>query len=82
MDSMLMPKIGYQPSFPATKYRKNEDLYSAIERIIVGDLSLDQNSFYLKTELWILTNHPALNYPMKHGKIPVCLVIARNAGQR
>jgi hypothetical protein len=53
---LLMPKMGYQPSFPATKYRKKEDLYSAIERIIVGDLSLHQDSFYPETELPVLRN--------------------------
>ncbi len=59
-----MPRIGYQPSFPVTKYRKNEDLYSAIERIIVGDLSLDQNSFYPETELSILKNRKeSVHYP-------------------
>jgi hypothetical protein len=53
---LLMPKIGYEPSFPATKYRKNEDLYTALERIITEDLTLDQNSFYPETELPMLKN--------------------------
>ena len=48
---LLMPKIGYEPSFPATKYRKNEDLYTALSRIMTGDLNLDENSFFPETEL-------------------------------
>ena len=56
IEYLLMPKIGYQPSFPATKYRKNENLYIALERIIVGDLNLDQNSFFPETELPMLKN--------------------------
>ena len=53
---LLMPKIGAQPSFPATKYRKNEDLYTALDRIITEDLTLDQNSFFPETELPMLKN--------------------------
>jgi hypothetical protein len=53
---LMMPKIGYQPSFPATKYHKNEDLYTALERIITGDLSLGQDSFFPETELPMLKN--------------------------
>ena len=51
-----MRKIGYKPSFPATKYRKNEDLYTALERIITGDLTLDHNTFFPETELPMLKN--------------------------
>jgi len=53
---LLMPKVGYQLSFPATRYRNNEDLYTAFERIITCDLSLDQNSFFPETELPMLKN--------------------------
>jgi len=53
---LLMPKIGCQPSFPATKYRKNEDLYSALSRIMTGDLNLDEDSFFPETELPMLMN--------------------------
>jgi hypothetical protein len=53
---LLMPKIDYEPSFPATKFRPNEDLYSALGRIITGDLELDENSFYPEVELPMLKN--------------------------
>jgi hypothetical protein len=53
---LLMPKMGYQLSFPATKYRNNEDLYTALERIITGDLYLDQDSFFPEAELPMLKN--------------------------
>ncbi len=53
---LLMPKIGYQPSFPATKYRKNEDLYTALSRIMTGDLNFEENSFFPETELPMLKN--------------------------
>jgi hypothetical protein len=59
-----MPKIGYQISFPATKYRNNEDLYTALERIITGDLYLDQDSFFPETELPMLKNRKeSRHYP-------------------
>jgi len=64
IEYLLMPKIGHQPSFPATKYRKDEDLYAALERVIVGDLNLDQNSFYPEIELPMLKNRKmSRSYP-------------------
>jgi hypothetical protein len=53
---LLMPKMEYEPSFPATKFRNNEDLYNALVRIISGDLALDENSFFPETELPMLKN--------------------------
>ena len=53
---LLMPKIGYQPSFPATKFHPWEDLYSALFRIITVDLKLDESSFFPETELPMLRN--------------------------
>jgi len=61
---LLMPKVRYEPSFPATKYRKNEDLFTALERIMTGDLNLDKNSFYPETELPMLNNRKeSRSYP-------------------
>ena len=56
IEYLLMPKIAYKPSFPATKFRNNEDLYNALGRIITGDLNLDENAFYPETELPMLKN--------------------------
>jgi len=56
IEYLLMPKIEDEPSFPATKFRDNEDLYNALGRIITGDLSLDENSYYPETELPMLKN--------------------------
>jgi hypothetical protein len=53
---LLMSKIDYEPCFPATKFRPNEDLYSALGRIITGDLELDENSFFPEVELPMLKN--------------------------
>jgi len=53
---LLMPKMEYEPSLPATKFRNNEDLYNALARIITGDLSLGENSFFPETELPMLKN--------------------------
>src|SRR4030043_552074 len=64
VEYLLMPKIGYKPSFPATKFRNNEDLYKALERIITGDLNLDENAFYPETELPMLKNRKkSRHYP-------------------
>ena len=56
IEYLLMPKIEDEPSFPATKFRDNEDLYNALGRIITGDLSLDENSYYPETEMPMLKN--------------------------
>jgi hypothetical protein len=59
-----MPKIACKPSFPATKFRNNEDLYNALGRIITGDLNLDENAFYPETELPMLKNRKkSRHYP-------------------
>lgn len=61
---LLMPKIGYKPSFPATKYRNNEDLYNALSRIMTGDLGLNKNSFFPENELPMLKNRKkTIHYP-------------------
>jgi hypothetical protein len=51
-----MHKIGYEPSFPATKFRNDEDLYKALGRIITDDLDLDEDSFFPEVELPMLKN--------------------------
>jgi hypothetical protein len=56
IEYLLMPKMAYEPSFPATKFRSEEDLYNALSRIITGDLALDKNSFYPEVELPMLRN--------------------------
>jgi hypothetical protein len=53
---LLMSKIGFEPSFPATKFRSDEDLYNAMGRIITGDLGLDDNSFFPEVELPMMKN--------------------------
>jgi len=59
-----MPKIGYKPSFPATKYRNNEDLYNALSRIMTGNLGLSENSFFPETGLPMLKNRKkTIHYP-------------------
>jgi hypothetical protein len=64
VEYLLMPKIANKPSFPATKFRNNEDLYNALGRIITGDLNLDENSFFPETELPMLKNRKeSSNYP-------------------
>jgi hypothetical protein len=64
VEYLLMPKIAYKPSFPATKYRKDEDLYYALCRILIGDLNLDENSFFPEMELPMLKNRKKKqNYP-------------------
>ena len=56
IEYLLMPKIGFEPSFPATKFRDKEDLYSAMSRIISGDLGLNSDSFFPEVELPMLKN--------------------------
>ena len=56
IEYLLMPKGRNEPCFPATKFRPNEDLYSALGRIISGDLKLDEISFFPETELPMLKN--------------------------
>lgn len=64
IEYLLMPKIACKPSFPATKFRNNEDLYNALGRIITGDLNLDENAFYPETELPMLKNRKkSRHYP-------------------
>ncbi|MBG0860399.1 MAG: hypothetical protein IQL11_12920, partial [Bacteroidales bacterium] len=56
IEYLLMPKIGNLASFPATKFRQNEDLFTALNRIMTGDLGLPGNSFFPETELPMLKN--------------------------
>lgn len=81
-----MPKIGYKPSFPATKFRNNEDLYKALERIITGDLNLDENAFYPETELPMLKNRKkSRHYPgleKDYYLYPVEISLTDNAWQK
>jgi hypothetical protein len=56
IEYLLMPKINYEPSFPATKFRETEELYTSLERILNGDLGLDKHSFYPEVELPMLKN--------------------------
>jgi hypothetical protein len=64
IEYLLMPKIGYELSFPATKFRVNEDLYAALSRVCTGDLGLEGNSFFPETELPMLENHKeSRHYP-------------------
>ncbi len=64
IEYLLMPKKSNEPSFPATKLRKSEDLYNALERIFTGDLGLEEYSFFPETELPMLENHKeSMHYP-------------------
>lgn len=64
IEYLLMPKIGYQLSFPATKFRPSEDLYAALARIFTADLGLDEGTFFPETELPVLGNRKeSRHYP-------------------
>ncbi len=81
-----MPKIAYKPSFPATKFRNNEDLYNALGRIITGDLNLDENAFFPETELPMLKNRKkSRHYPgleKDYYLYPVEISLTDNAWQK
>jgi hypothetical protein len=64
VEYLLMPKIASEPSFPATKFHNDEELYNAIDRILRGDLNLDENSFFPEVELPMLRNRrESRHYP-------------------
>jgi len=50
-----MPKQGYF-TFPATKFRPAEDLYTALRRPLEEDLGLPANSFFPEKELMMIPN--------------------------
>jgi hypothetical protein len=43
-------------TFPPTKFRTGEDLYSAIKRVMEGDLKLPPGSFFPESELEMIPN--------------------------
>lgn len=47
----FMPKQDTALCFPVTKYRKDEDLYTALSRIMSGDLKLPEGTFFPEIEL-------------------------------
>jgi hypothetical protein len=86
IEYLLMPKIGYEPSFPATKFRIGEELYTALGRICTGDLLLEEHSFFPETELPMIENRKeSRHYPgleKDYYLFPVELSLAGNAWQQ
>ena len=48
---LLVPKKGKEPSFPPTKLRRGEDLYTALVRPMQQDLGLPAGSYFPEEEL-------------------------------
>jgi hypothetical protein len=57
-ERLLVRRIQNQWTFPPTKLRGREDLYTALNRIFEGDLALPCKSFYPERELSSIKNAP------------------------